>query len=384
MTAPLVYLDNNATTRPDPRVVGSMLTLLTDEYANPSSAHYFGARVAARVEEARRQVAALLGARDREIVFTSGGTEADNTALRGVLAARPDRRHLIISAVEHHAIFETAEQLEREGVTVTRIAVDRDGQLDLASLQAALRPDTALVSIMLANNETGIVFPVREAVALAHARGVPVHSDAVNALGKIPVRVDELGVDLLSISAHKVYGPKGTGALYIRDGTPFQKWQIGGAQERNRRGGTLNAPGIVGLGEACRLLQEQEPAVNEQSRTLRDRLEVELTRRFSNAVIIGQNAPRLPNTTCVCFDGLVGASLVMLLSDAGICISGGAACAAGAVEPSHVLRAMGIPTHLAGGQIRISLGRYNTPADIDRLLDALPVAVREAERSADA
>ena len=384
MTAPLVYLDNNATTRPDPRVVGSMLTLLTDEYANPSSAHYFGARVAARVEEARRQVAALLGARDREIVFTSGGTEADNTALRGVLAARPDRRHLIISAVEHHAIFETAEQLEREGVTVTRIAVDRDGQLDLASLQAALRPDTALVSIMLANNETGIVFPVREAVALAHARGVPVHSDAVNALGKIPVRVDELGVDLLSISAHKVYGPKGTGALYIRDGTPFQKWQIGGAQERNRRGGTLNAPGIVGLGEACRLLQEQEPAVNEQIRTLRDRLEVELTRRFSNAVIIGQNAPRLPNTTCVCFDGLVGASLVMLLSDAGICISGGAACAAGAVEPSHVLRAMGIPTHLAGGQIRISLGRYNTPADIDRLLDALPVAVREAERSADA
>jgi len=384
MTAPLVYLDNNATTRPDPRVVGSMLTLLTDEYANPSSAHYFGARVAARVEEARRQVAALLGARDREIVFTSGGTEADNAALRGVLAARPDRRHLIISAVEHHAIFETAEQLEREGVTVTRIAVDRDGQLDLASLQAALRPDTALVSIMLANNETGIVFPVREAVALAHARGVPVHSDAVNALGKIPVRVDELGVDLLSISAHKVYGPKGTGALYIRDGTPFQKWQIGGAQERNRRGGTLNAPGIVGLGEACRLLQEQEPAVNEQIRTLRDRLEVELTRRFSNAVIIGQNAPRLPNTTCVCFDGLVGASLVMLLSDAGICISGGAACAAGAVEPSHVLRAMGIPTHLAGGQIRISLGRYNTPADIDRLLDALPVAVREAERSADA
>jgi len=384
MTAPLVYLDNNATTRPDPRVVGSMLTLLTDEYANPSSAHYFGARVAARVEEARRQVAALLGARDREIVFTSGGTEADNAALRGVLAARPDRRHLIISAVEHHAIFETAEQLEREGLTVTRIAVDRDGQLDLASLQAALRPDTALVSIMLANNETGIVFPVREAVALAHARGVPVHSDAVNALGKIPVRVDELGVDLLSISAHKVYGPKGTGALYIRDGTPFQKWQIGGAQERNRRGGTLNAPGIVGLGEACRLLQEQEPAVNEQIRTLRDRLEVELTRRFSNAVIIGQNAPRLPNTTCVCFDGLVGASLVMLLSDAGICISGGAACAAGAVEPSHVLRAMGIPTRLAGGQIRISLGRYNTPADIDRLLDALPVAVREAERSADA
>jgi len=384
MTAPTVYLDNNATTRPDPRVVSSMLTLLTDEYANPSSAHYFGARVAARVEEARRHVADLLGARDREIVFTSGGTEADNTALRGVLAARPDRRHLIISAVEHHAIFETAEQLEREGVAVTRIAVDRDGQLDLAGLQAALRPDTALVSIMLANNETGIVFLVREVVAMAHARGVLVHSDAVNALGKIPVRVDELGVDLLSISAHKVYGPKGAGALYIREGTPFQKWQIGGAQERNRRGGTLNAPGIVGLGEACRLLHEQEPTVNEQIRTLRDRLEAELTRRFANAVIIGQKTPRLPNTTCVCFDGLVGASLVMLLSDAGICISGGAACAAGAVEPSHVLKAMGVPARLASGQIRISLGRYNTPADVDRLLEALPVAIREAERSPDA
>ncbi len=381
MTHPLIYLDNNATTRPDERVVAAMLPLLTERYGNPSSAHFFGAQVAAEIEQARRHVAALLGARDGELVFTSGGTEADNAALRGVLAAQPGKRHLVISTVEHHAIFETADQLEHEGTAVTRVGVDHDGRLDLDALRRALRDDTALVSIMLANNETGVLGPLCEVCEIARARGVPVHTDAVNALGKTPVRVDELGVNLLSLSSHKIYGPKGVGALYIRTGTPFQKWQIGGAQERNRRGGTLNAPGIVGLGMACRILHEQDPAVNERIRILRDRLEAELTQRVPRVRLIARGTPRLPNTTCACFEGLVGASIVMLLSDLNICVSGGAACAAGAVEPSHVLKAMHVEPHVAAGQIRVSLGRNNTDADVDRLLEALPSVLEQADPS---
>ena len=281
MSETITYLDNNATTCPDERVVAAMLPLLTERYGNPSSAHYFGAQVAVEIEDARRDVAQLIGARDSEIVCTSGGTEADNAALRGVLAARPDKRHLIISSVEHHAIFETAEQLEQEGVELTRIAVDGAGRLDLDGLRAAIRDDTALISIMLANNETGVVFPIAEVSQIARQRGVPVHTDAVNALGKIPVNVEKLGVSLLSLSSHKIYGPKGAGALCIRGGAPFRPFQIGGSQERNRRGGTLNAPGIIGLGMACRLLREQAVAESARIATLRDRLGAGLRKRFS-------------------------------------------------------------------------------------------------------
>ncbi|MCC6360564.1 MAG: aminotransferase class V-fold PLP-dependent enzyme, partial [Phycisphaerales bacterium] len=248
---PLAYFDNNATTQPDPRVVDAMLPLLREHYGNASSLHQFGAAVGAQVEQARAHVARLIAARESEIVFTSGGTESDNLALRGTLAARPDRRHVVISAVEHHAILEPAEALRREGVEVTLVGVDSDGRLDLDQLTDAIRDDTAIVSIMLANNETGAIFPIREVADLARKRGAVVHSDAVNALGKIDVNVADLGVDLLSLSAHKIHGPKGCGALYIRRGVSLRPQQLGGPQEQNRRGGTLNAPAIVGLGVAC-------------------------------------------------------------------------------------------------------------------------------------
>lgn len=381
MNARVTYLDNNATTRPDERVVAALLPLLTDFYGNPSSAHQFGAQVAARIEAARQSVAGLLGARDSEIVFTSGGTEADNAALRGVLAAEPRKRHVVISAVEHSAIAETAERLEHEGVAVTRVGVDRDGRLDLRALEQALRDDTALVSIMLANNETGVIFPVREVSEIANRRGIPVHTDAVNALGKLPVDVNELGVALLSLSGHKIYGPMGVGALYIRRGTPFVAWQVGGSQERKRRGGTLNAPGIVGLGVACQILREQPAAVNERIAALRERIETEITCRVPGVEIVGRSVDRLPNTTCFCFPGVSGEAVVLLLSEAGVCVSSGAACASGSLEPSHVLKAMSIDPRVAQGQIRVSLGRCNTDADVDRFLEVLPAAVKKVAAS---
>jgi cysteine desulfurase len=381
MARSLTYLDNNATTRPDERVVAAMLAMLTERWGNPSSAHYFGAQVAGEIEEVRGRVAALIGARDSEVVFTSGGTEADNAALRGVLAGQPGRRHLIISAVEHHAVLETAERLEQEGVAVTRLGVDRDGRLDLDALAGAIRDDTALISLMLANNETGVIFPLKQVCEIAAQRGVPVHTDAVNALGKIPVSVAELGVSLLSLSGHKVYGPKGAGALYIRRGTPFRAWQTGGAQERNRRGGTLNAPGIIGLGMACQVLCEQGADEHVRVAALRERLETQLVRRVPFVRIMGAGAERLPNTTCACFTGVPAEALLILLSEARICASGGAACASGSLEPSHVLKAMHVEPEVGQGEVRFSLGRFNTAADLDRLFEVLPVVLAKVTAS---
>lgn len=372
MTAELTYLDNNATTCVDPRVLEAMLPYLRERYGNPSSSHQFGAQVAADIEQARAQVAGLIGAREREIVFTSGGTESNNAALRGVLAARPNKRHVAISAVEHHSVLELGEALEREGVAVTFVAVDGEGRIDLDALSNALRDDTALVSVMLANNETGVVSPVREVCELASARGVPVHTDAVNALGKIDVNVESLGVSLLSLSAHKIYGPKGVGALYVRRGVAFRATQLGGPQEQHRRGGTLNAPGIIGLGAACALLAGAERDSIARVLALRDRLEREVLRRFDNARVIGSAAERTPNTSCICFAGISAEPILLLLSEAGVCVSSGAACSSGSLEPSHVLRAMGVPAEVAQGQVRFSLGRYSTDRDVDRLLDVLP------------
>lgn len=375
----VVYLDNNATTRVDDAVVAAMVPFLGQFYGNPSSIHTFGAQIAARIETARGSVARLLGARESEVVFTSGGTEADNAALRGALNARPDKRHIAISAVEHHAVIELGEALQRAGCTVSWIGVDSAGRLDLAGLERALRDDTALVAVMLANNETGVIYPLREISALARARGALLFSDAVNAAGKIPIDVETLGVDLLAISAHKLHGPKGVGALYIRRGTPFQPLQIGGPQERHRRGGTHNVPGIIGFGAAC----DRVISGGFATAALRDRLEAGLTSRFTNAHIIAAAAPRLPNTTCVCFEGVEAEAVLLLLSEAGICASSGAACSSGSLEPSHVLKAMGVPPAVAQGQVRFSLGRYNTAADIDRLLDALPqILARVAKVSA--
>jgi len=377
----VTYLDNNATTRPDPRVVEAMLPLLTELYGNPSSTHQFGSQLAARVQDARRQVAALIGARESEIIFTSGGTESDNTALRGVLGALPGKRRLVISAVEHHAVLECAEQIEREGVAVTHVPVDGDGRLDLAALEAAISEDTALVSVMLANNETGVIFPLEAVCRIAAARRVPVHTDAVNALGKMPIDVEKLGVSLLSLSAHKVYGPKGVGALYLRRGTPFRPTQIGGGQEGKRRGGTLNVPGIIGLGTACELLRQEQEALWPKTRRLRERLEAALLERFPSAQIIGASAERLPNTSCVCFEGLPSEPIIVLLSEAGVCVSAGAACSSGSLEVSHVLRAMGVPPALGHGQVRFSLGRFNTEADVDRVLEVLPPIIEKVRAS---
>jgi cysteine desulfurase len=372
MSETVVYLDNNATTRVDQRVVAAMLTLFSERYGNPSSAHHFGAQVAVEVEEARRHVAELTGARDSEIVFTSGGTEADNAALRGVLAAHPGKRHLVITAVEHHAILETAEQLEHEGIEVSQVGVDGAGRLDLDGLAGAIREDTALISAMLANNETGVIFPLSAVSRIAKQRGVLVHTDAVNAAGKTPINVDELGVDLLSLSSHKMYGPMGVGALYIRRGSPFRPMMIGGPQERKRRGGTLNAPGIVGFGKACEILAQEGTAERERIAALRARLEAELAGRFKGVVVLGAAAERLPNTSCLCFPGVEAEAVLILLSEAGICVSTGSACSSGSLDPSHVLSAMSVDPHVAQGQIRFSLGRFNTDQDIDRLLEVLP------------
>ncbi len=381
MNQPTVYLDNNATTRVDEAAVEAMLPLFCEQFGNPASTHRAGAAVGALVDQARAQVADLLGARPGEIVFTSGGTEADNAALFGTLAARPTKRHVIISSVEHPAINEPADRLEREGYEITRLDVDSDGHIDLATFEAALRDDTALVSVMLVNNETGVVFPLADISRIAKARGVLVHTDAVNAIGKHVVNVDELGVDLLSLSAHKLHGPKGVGALYVRRGTPFVPVMLGGKQERSRRGGTTNSPGIVGLGVACEHAASRDAGRLDRIRQLRDRLESRIAERFTNARVIGAAADRVVNTSCICFAGMAAEPIVLLLSEAGICVSSGAACASGSLEPSPVLRAMRIDPEIAQGQIRFSLGKHNTAEEIDRTLDALSVVIKKAAAS---
>lgn len=370
--SPVAYLDNNATTRVDPRVLDAMLPLLREQYGNPSSLHHFGASVAAVIEDARTLVAAAIAARDSEIIFTSGGTEADNLALRGVLEARPSRRHLVISAVEHHAILEPAEALARAGYALTTVGVDAEGRLDLDALRAAIRADTALVSLMLANNETGVIFPIAEAAQIAHASGALLHTDAVNALGKLPIRVDDLGVDLMSISAHKIHGPKGVGALYVRRTAALRPQQLGGPQERQRRGGTQNAAAIIGFAAACTLATGALVESAAHMRRLRDRLESGLRQRCPGVHIAGGGADRLPNTCCACLPGVGAEAVLLLLSEAGICASSGAACSSGSLEPSHVLRAMGLDPHIAQGQLRFSLSRETTEEEIDAALNELP------------
>jgi cysteine desulfurase len=341
-------------------------------YGNPSSLHHFGAQVAAQMELARGQVAQALSARETEIVFTSGGTEANNLALRGALAARPDRRHVVTTAVEHVAILEPVAALEREGVEVTRVGVDRSGRLDVDGLAAAIRDDTLMVSVMLANNETGVVFPVQQVAEVARSRGAIVHSDAINAVGKMPVSARDLGVNLLSVSAHKFHGPKGAGALYIRRGTPLRPTMLGGSQERQRRGGTENVAGIIGLGAACALLAEEPQEAAARMRVLRDQLEAGLKRAAPNVEIIGAAAERLPNTTCACFAGCSAEAILLLLSQAGVCASSGSACSSGSLEPSHVLQAMGVAADVAQGQVRLSLSRFTTEADVEWVLAVLP------------
>jgi cysteine desulfurase len=356
-----------------------MIPILQDGFGNPSSLHWFGQRARGAVEDARAQVAALIGASPAEIVFTGSGTEADNTALRGVAGtAREPRRKIVYTAVEHHAVINTAKALAEEGWPVEAARVGADGLVDLEGLRARVDDRTALVSVMLANNETGVVQPVAEAARIAHEAGALVHCDAVQAAGKIAVNVAALGVDLLSLSGHKFYGPKGVGVLYVKRGTRLTAWARGGSQERNRRAGTENVPGIVGLGRAAALAREELGVEGPRLAALRDRLEQKLlevpgTRRNGDG-------PRVPNTANLSFEGVEAESLLMALDLMGIAVSTGAACAAGAVEPSHVLRGMGLPAERVQSSIRFSLGRSTTEAQVDRAAAAVSEAV-ERQRS---
>jgi cysteine desulfurase len=374
-----IYLDHNATTPLAPEVFDAMLPFLQEDYGNASSLHWFGQRARAAVEEAREQVAALVGAEPAEIVFTASGSESDNTALRGVAArATPPRLGIVTTTVEHHAVLRTAEALQREGVPVAFLEVNGEGRVDPEMLGAAVDERTALVSVMLGNNETGVIQPVDRIARIAHERGVLVHCDAVQAAGRTRLDVRELDVDLLTLSAHKIYGPKGVGALYVRRGTPLAPLVRGGGQERNRRAGTVNVAGAVAFGAAAALARARLPADADRLRRVRDRLEAQLLALPGTAR--NGNEPRVVNTTNVSFAGCEAEGLLVALDLAGLAVSTGAACDAGAVEPSHVLRAMGLPPERVQSSLRFSVGRGTTEEQVDRAAEIVRTCV-ERQRS---
>ena len=370
-----VYLDNNATTRVAPEVVEAMTPYFGELYGNPSSAHRFGGQVAGRLTEARERVASLLGAEPEEILFTSCGTESDNTAVMSALANSPGKRHVVTSRVEHPAIRTLGQHLAERGYEVTEIPVDGEGVLDMERYAESLRPDTAVVSLMWANNETGVIFPVEDAARMAKEQEILFHTDAIQIAGKVPVRMRESAVDMLSLSGHKLHAPKGVGVLYVRKGTKFSPYLIGGHQERGRRGGTENTPGIVGLGKACELAEANMGRENTEVRRLRDKLESELTARVPNSKVNGGGVERLPNTASISFEFIEGESILLMMDELGICASSGSACTSGSLQPSHVLRAMGVPFTMAHGSIRFSLSVYNTEEEIDFVIEELPPIV---------
>ena len=370
-----IYLDNNATTRVAPEVVEAMLPFLTDYYGNPSSMHTFGGQVGRALQTARSQVADLLGAEASEVVFTSCGTEGNNTAIRAALAAQPDRKHLITTQVEHACVLNLFKQLEKQGYSVTYLSVDRKGQLDLMELEAAMTGNTALVSTMYANNETGTVFPVEQIGAIVKEYGATFHVDAVQVAGKLPLNMKASPIDLLTVSGHKFHAPKGIGALYVRRGFRFRPWLIGGHQERGRRAGTENVAGIIAFGQAAALANDYLSDVPREKR-LRDRLEKGLLESIPDCEVNGDPKNRLPNTTNIGFKYIEGEAILLSLDQYGICASSGSACTSGSLEPSHVLRAMGLPYTTLHGSIRFSLSRYTTDADIDRVLAVMPGIIK--------
>ena len=367
-----IYLDNNATTKVDEAVFEEMRPYFCELYGNPSSMHFFGGQVQSKVNEARARVAELLGASPDEIIFTACGTESDNSAIRSALEVFPDRRHVITSRVEHPAVLTQCRNLRQKGYRVTEIGVDGAGRLDLEELRSAVDTDTAIVSLMWANNETGVIFPVEEAAAIAQAKGALFHSDAVQAIGKIPINMAASRIDMLSLSGHKLHAPKGIGVLYVRRGTPFRPFLVGGHQEKSRRAGTENAAAIIALGKACQLAGEHMEAENTVVKAMRDRLQDALMTAIPHARINGGGAERLPNTTSIAFEFVEGEAILLLLSEFGICASSGSACTSGSLEPSHVLRAMGVPFTCAHGSIRFSLSRYTTDAEIDTVIREMP------------
>ncbi len=373
MEKEVVYMDNNATTRVADEVFEEMSPYFTEFYGNPSSMHTFGGQVKKKIDEARNRVKDLIGADyDTEIIFTSCGTESDSTAVFSALQAYPDRKEIITTRVEHPAILSLAPYLEKQGIAVIQLKVDRYGNLDMNEYERFLTENTALVTIMTANNETGVIFPVEEMARMAKERGVLFHTDAVQAAGKIPIDMKDSAIDMLSLSGHKVHAPKGIGALYVRRGTKFRPFLRGGHQERNRRAGTENVPSIIGFGKAAELavthLEEEESRVRE----MRDRLEKGILERVPRAMVNGDRKNRLPNTTNISFEFVEGEGILLMLNELKIAASSGSACTSGSLEPSHVLRAMGVPFTAAHGSIRFSLSRYNTMEEVDYVVEKLP------------
>lgn len=367
-----IYLDNNATTRVDDAVFEEMRPYFCELYGNPSSMHFFGGQVQRKIDEARNRTASLLGAHPEEIIFTSCGTESNNTAIRSALEAFPERRHIITTRVEHPAVLTPCRNLSKKGYRVTELSVDGEGRLDLDELRKVIDEDTAIVSVMYANNETGVVFPVEEVGAVVKEKGVLFHTDAVQAVGKIPLNMADSTVDMLSLSGHKLHAPKGIGALYVRKGTPFRPFLVGGHQERSRRAGTENTAGIIALGKASELAGQYLEDENTRVKAMRDRLESEILRLIPNVRVNGGGTLRLPNTCSVAFEYVEGEAILLLLSEKGICASSGSACTSGSLEPSHVLRAMGVPFTCAHGSIRFSLSRFTTDEEIDAVIRELP------------
>ncbi|MBI1922374.1 MAG: cysteine desulfurase NifS [Geobacter sp.] len=373
-----IYFDNNATTKVDEAVFEEMRPYFCELYGNPSSMHFFGGQVQKKVDEARGRVARLLGAEPSEIVFTACGTESDNAAIRSALEVFPERRHIITTRVEHPAVLTQCRNLVKKGYRVTELNVDGEGRLDLNELRSAVDEDTAIVSVMYANNETGVVFPIEEigAIVKEKGKGALFHTDAVQAVGKIPLDMPTSTIDLLSLSGHKLHAPKGIGALYLRKGVPFRPLLVGGHQEKNRRAGTENTAGIIALGKACELAHQHMDDENTRVKGMRDRLEKELLALIPAARINGGEAVRLPNTLSIAFEYVEGEAILLLLSEKGICASSGSACTSGSLEPSHVLRAMGVPFTCAHGSIRFSLSRFNTDHEIDTVIAELPPIIR--------
>ena len=368
----VIYVDNNATTQVAPEVLEEMLPYFNEFYGNPSSMHTFGGLVEHKIVEARERLAELLGASQEEIIFNGCGTESDSTAIRAAILSNPDKKHILTSRVEHPAVKNLFEYLSKNGYRVTFVPVDRKGRLDLDYLYKNLSEDTAIVSIMWANNESGVIFPIEEIGEVLKEKGIVFHTDAVQAVGKIPIDVKNVDVDMLSLSGHKFHGPKGVGALYVRKGTKYSPFLIGGHQEKGRRGGTENVASIIGLGKASELAAANLSDESIRVKRLRDKLETELLNRIPNSIVNGDRENRLPNTTSIAFEYVEGEAILLMMDEYGICASSGSACTSGSLEPSHVLRAMGVPFTAAHGSIRFSLSIYNTEEEIDFIIEKLP------------
>ncbi len=370
-------MDNNATTKVADEVISEMTPYMGQFYGNPSSMHTFGGQVGKKLFEARDRAASLLGCGPEEIVFTSCGTESDNTAIRGVLAMAGNKRKIITTRVEHPAVLGTCRELEQHGYNIVETGVDKLGRLDINELSDRIDDDTALISVMYANNETGVIFPIEQIAAIAKSRGVIFHTDAVQAVGKVTINLAESNIDILSLSGHKLHAPKGVGAMYVRKGTRLAPFMLGGHQESGKRAGTENVAGIIALGMACKLAAERMDEENIKLAGLRDRLESSILKSCPDSIVNGDTKNRLSNTTNISFEYIEGEAILLMLDKFGICASSGSACASGSLEPSHVLRAMGVPFTAAHGSIRFSLSRYNTETEVDFVAEKMPEIVNK-------